>query len=129
MSPGIQLANSIRTVNAVELVLWVLRRRRRFRVVGDSMSPSLKEGDVVLIAPIQTQALLIPGAVVLCRHPYIKATYLIKRIDHIDQNGGLFVHGDNKTSSTDSRSFGSIAQSSVIGLVSSTFARKRESSA
>ena len=34
-----------------EMVLWLLRRRRLFRVSGESMKPALPAGAVVMIDP------------------------------------------------------------------------------
>ena len=47
---GDELADS----NFKEIVLWLLRLRRRFRVTGASMFPLLSEGDEVLIDPLSS---------------------------------------------------------------------------
>ena len=58
---------------------------------------------------------LKPGQVVILEH---HGKEKIKRIERIDeQNGHLFVVGDNLQASSDSRHFGWIAQKSVRGRV------------
>ena len=96
------------------LTLWGLRRRRGFRVSGRSMLPLLKHGDVVLIDPAAEP---VVGAVVLARHPLRTDTVILKRIDHITEDGRLYLLGDNPAESTDSRAFGTLSPALVQGTV------------
>ena len=41
-----------------EILLWLLRRRRRFRIEGHSMEPVLREGDEVLVKSLPPHPLL-----------------------------------------------------------------------
>jgi nickel-type superoxide dismutase maturation protease len=86
---------------------------KRYRVAGDSMLPTLKDGDEVLVVPQQTYEI---GDLVVARHPY-KLTSIIKRITKISTGGNLFLSGDNPAESTDSRTFGEIPEKDILGKV------------
>lgn len=80
------------------------------RISGDSMLPSLSSGRIVFATSILKPKV---GRVVVVKHDNLEK---IKRIKSIDSNY-LFVVGDNPSKSTDSRHFGKIKSSSVIGRV------------
>ena len=96
----------------MEKLLVFLGRRRRFLVEGDSMLPTLKSGDVVLIKPGGGCRV---GDIVLARHPYKKSVKVLKRLREIDEKGNLSLIGDNPSASTDSRAFGAILPKDVLG--------------
>jgi nickel-type superoxide dismutase maturation protease len=102
-------------INWRERTMFFLGRRRAFRVEGDSMLPTLKHGDRLLIDP---RAPIAVGDIVTANHPYKKSVRIIKRIESIDPSSGrLILCGDNPASSTDSRSLGAIARSEIVGKV------------
>jgi len=82
------------------------------------MTPTLAPGDFVLV---NTRAfknkLPVVGDVVVARHPY-QARMIIKRVSDVTDHG-VSVLGDHRESSTDSRSFGQIDFSALIGQVTS----------
>jgi len=78
------------------------------------MSPTLKDGEIVLVDP---KATLSSGDIVLADHPYKKSVRILKRIDRIEENGHLFLIGDNVRESSDSRNFGPISARSILGKV------------
>jgi nickel-type superoxide dismutase maturation protease len=124
MSPGTPRAEPLPPLGASEIIRWFLGRRRLFRVVGDSMRPTLSPGDVVLIAP--SQAATEPptaGDVLLCRHPYQQGVRILKRLERVTESGGYFLLGDNPPESTDSRSFGPLGHDKLIGRVSAVVRR------
>ena len=93
-------------------------RRSRFRVEGESMLPTYAEGDQVLVNPhAWKHNSPEPKEIVLLEHPGEPGFYLIKRISHIDQQGRFFVVGDNPSQSTDSRDFGPVAATCLLGKV------------
>lgn len=99
-------------------ILWLFKKREKILLSGDSMSPLYSNGDVLWIDPFAYKKKLPKvGENVLCRHPYEKDRWLVKRIDAIDEKGCLFLMGINKNHSTDSRSFGMISSKLLAGKV------------
>ncbi|MGA3146597.1 MAG: nickel-type superoxide dismutase maturation protease [Acidimicrobiales bacterium] len=100
----------------VTAALW--RSVRRFEVTGSSMAPALLAGDrlVVVGLPWLPQPWPEPGAVIAVRDPRLPSRILIKRVAAIDRrHGTLEVAGDQRAVSTDSRTFGPVSRSSVVG--------------
>ncbi len=105
-----------------ELLLWLLRLRRRFRVTGASMIPVLKPGDEVLVNPRAYRRMPPnPGDIVLVQHPYKIDLKLVKRVTSRLEDGRCYLEGDNRTESTDSRTFGPVAPEKILGQVTSRF--------
>ena len=106
-----------------EFVLWLLRRRRRVRVNGRSMLPTLQPGDEVLVNPHAYRRRSIqPGDVVVTRHPFRTDVRSIKRVHAVLPDGRCEVRGDNPAESTDSRAYGTLAPNHVQGRVTCRFA-------
>ena len=106
----------------LELLLLLLGQRKRFKVVGNSMYPTLKPGDEILIDPHaylrnppQTNDLIVT------MHPSQKNLKLVKRIAFIDPDSNYFLVGDNPGASTDSRDWGAIELERIEGKVTSQF--------
>ena len=85
-----------------ETWMWILGNRRRFLVSGDSMKPTLENGQFVLVDP--KPAVVSEGDIVICRHPTMDLE-LVKRVMVLEE-GRFFVQGDNVKESSDSRQFG-----------------------
>ncbi len=119
----ISVSDQLEDSNLQELLLWLLRLRRRFRVTGASMVPLLEPGDEVLV---DTRAYRKtpprPGDIVVARHPYRTDLLLIKRVAQVLDNGYCALKGDNPSESTDSRTFGSLPPERILGRVTSRFA-------
>ena len=80
------------------------------RIVGESMHPTLLPGTVIIA--LRAKRLVRPGRVVVLKHNGIEK---IKRLSKkLGQE--LFLEGDNKLGSTDSRQFGWLPTSHVIGV-------------
>ena len=94
----------------------MIGKRKLCRVCGKSMEPLLKEGDYVIYKSLTTsEKSLKEGNIVVAEHPLEKNKLIIKRVLNIDSTG-VFLIGDNKLSSTDSRHYGRVNFSKVIGL-------------
>lgn len=86
----------------------------RFTVNGNSMLPTLLEGQDVLSfnwAYLGRKPKV--GEIIVLN---FKGRDLIKRVVKVE-DGNIFVEGDNKTESMDSRDFGPVPVESVIGKV------------
>jgi nickel-type superoxide dismutase maturation protease len=85
---------------------------RRFYVRDTSMQPALRPGDRLLVT---TWPRPRPGDVVVFRDPEATGTFIVKRIEGFTPEGGLIVRGDNPNVSRDSRTFGPVPRSLVVG--------------
>ncbi len=80
----------------------------RYEVKGRSMEPSFKDGDRALL--LKTKNIKKGDVVVFST----QERECIKRVSAIKENG-LYVEGDNKSQSTDSRHYGAIKKEQVVG--------------
>lgn len=80
------------------------------RVVGESMLPTYRLGQVVVIRRV---ADVNVGDVVMFRHNDLEK---IKRVARAEP-GRLYLLGDNPQASTDSRNFGWVGTENLIGKV------------
>ena len=94
----------------------LIGRRKPFRVEGSSMSPTLNDGDIVLI---DAHAGIAEGSIILADHPYKKSVKILKRLTGFSENGEMVLIGDNPEESTDSRAFGSVPLKNFRGVVTS----------
>lgn len=116
-SPPFQPPSQLRSSQLTDVVLWLLRQRRRFRVVGASMLPLLEAGTEVLINPAAyRQQPPQPGDLVVAHHPHQPGLRLIKWVVYVEA-GGIFLQGLNTAASTDSREFGLVSQGDILGQV------------
>ena len=76
------------------------------------MRPTLEPADRVLVLRLRARA----GDVIALRDPRSPARIIVKRV-HAIVDGALDVRGDNADESTDSRTFGVVAPSAVLGRV------------
>ncbi|MBI4017632.1 MAG: nickel-type superoxide dismutase maturation protease [Candidatus Aenigmarchaeota archaeon] len=81
-------------------------------VSGNSMEPTLREGQKILISKIGTPK---KGDIVVLKHPY-KNINIVKRVAAANESGYL-VEGDNTGESTDSRHYGTIGKENLVGKV------------
>ncbi|MEM7082817.1 MAG: nickel-type superoxide dismutase maturation protease [Pseudomonadota bacterium] len=100
-----------------EVLLWLLGRRRRFRVVNQSMQPTLQAGGYVLVDPnASAHGDLRPGELVVACHPRQPDLIVVKRVAAI-QPGGIVLLSDNPSGSEDSRHFGPVPHALIRGRV------------
>ena len=108
-------------VVAVEAALgwwWARRRFLRYEIAGGSMAPALDPGDFVIVDR-GAFASRVPrrGDIVVVADPREPGRTLVKRVANVDLHGALWLLGDNPEASTDSRTFGPVRQSEVVGRV------------
>lgn len=84
-------------------------------IQGESMWPTFREGDVLQMASLQPEDELAVGDVVLAQHPLKTTVLLVKRIHRIEDDGRLFLVGDqpDPTASEDSHNFGSVPPENI----------------
>jgi nickel-type superoxide dismutase maturation protease len=85
-------------------------------VRGDSMAPNFNDGDWLLFHILRAKSSDLVGKVVLIqRKSELGKDFLqIKRVTQVTELG-IWVEGDNKNASTDSRSWGALEANEVIG--------------
>ena len=89
---------------------------RLFRVRGDSLWPDFREGDYVLAAGVPFPVKKIrAGDVIVFRQPGYGT--LIKRVQHVLEQGDVYEVRGSQIPSTDSRNFGPVAKGQVSGKV------------
>ncbi len=88
------------------------------------MSPTYNDGDWLLFRRLRavSAAQRLVGKVVVIERESYPGILLIKRVMRADENG-LWVEGDNKDASTDSRTWGVITPQEVVGLVALRYKR------
>ena len=105
------------------LLLLITGRRRHCKVVGNSMLPTLKQGDIVFYRPIKPgQSSLENGCIVVAKDPLNLHSLIVKRV-HQEKPLGLELRGDNVKNSIDSRSFGIVNHSYIYGIVEHVISR------
>ena len=105
-----------------EFFLWMIGKRKRFRVTGISMQPLLQPGEEILLDPgAYKQKTPRINDLVVAIHPEKKGLEIIKRVSHITEEDKVFLLGDNLAHSSDSRNFGAIPLQNIIGEVTSRF--------
>lgn len=100
----------------LDFLLWPMGFRRRFKVKGDSMLPLLREGDNVFLKST------VPSKddVIIAKRP-LSNILMVKRVADIVDENEFVLEGVNKYHSSDSRSFGTISRSDIVGVVTSKF--------
>lgn len=106
--------DEIPIVGFLEKLRLFVGRLQGIAIEGDSMHPTLKSGDRVLVAKNSTIGV---GDIVVTHHPFKTSVKIVKRVSSIETDGKISVIGDNPNESSDSRGFGSINRSDVIGKV------------
>jgi nickel-type superoxide dismutase maturation protease len=85
---------------------------RTVAVAGHSMEPALRDGDWVIVAPLARPPRV--GEIVLARDPRVPERLVLKRVAGV-KGGACMLLGDRPEESTDSRTFGPVALSEVLG--------------
>ena len=90
----------------------------RLTVIGNSMTPALKEGqDILSFNWAYLFSKPKKGDIVIVQNSKLQAkSEIVKRVVKVEGKQ-VFVEGDNKRQSTDSRHFGPIRIDQIIGKV------------
>ena len=116
------MTHTLPEANYREFLLWLIRQRKRFQVQGNSMLPLLKANEEILVASkAYINSLPSVGDIVVLEHPQNSQLIIVKRIAAIDCDNNCFLLGDNPNESSDSRHWGTIKSSDLIGKVTSRF--------
>lgn len=107
------------TRNWREVGRWALGKRWRFQVSGNSMLPTLRPGEDVLVTPVRRVTHLSPGDIIVCRHPLKPSMRIVKRVTEVFYDGSCYVLSDNASEGSDSRSFGVVGRELILGQVTS----------
>ena len=95
-----------------------VRRLSRYEVSGQSMTPALDDSDWILVdRGAYRHALPRPGHVVLARDPRDPSRQVVKRVLDVDLHDGVWIEGDNREQSSDSRHYGAVPRSLILGRV------------
>lgn len=89
----------------------------RFTVHGNSMLPTLKPGQDVLVFNWWRVVGIKAGDIAVIKK---NGKEMVKRVQSV-HDGEVFVEGDNKGESTDSRDFGPVSMDQIVGKI--TFVR------
>jgi nickel-type superoxide dismutase maturation protease len=103
-----------------EIALIFFGYRFRYIVEGNSMFPTMKDGEEVLV---DRNSEVKVGDIVVAKHPIEQTTELVKRIERINERGHYFLVGDNPNDSNDSRHFGAVTKEYIKGKVVSRLNR------
>ncbi len=116
-TPGLLRADSLRKGAILRSLILLLRRRlRHCRIDGNSMHPTLSQGDVVVYLPIRkNRNFLKRGKVVIAHHPLKVNKFIVKRVHGISETC-VDLRGDNEIASQDSRHFGLVNNDQLCGI-------------
>ncbi len=108
--------------NLLALFLLSIGRRKRFKIVGQSMLPLLKQGEEILIDPYAYRKSPPQiNDVVITSHPCNPQLTIVKRVIEVTIDGSCFLTGDNPPASVDSRHWGMVDQNKIVGKVTNRF--------
>ena len=90
-----------------------MARHLRVAVTGESMAPTLREGDWLLCRRVGPAYAVRPGDIVVLERPDRRGLLLVKRAVRREADG-WWVEGDNTAASDDSRTFGVVDERLVL---------------
>ena len=98
------------------LLLCLIYCFRPTVVNGESMSPILEDGDTLIFNTLNKTPEIGDIVVIKPSFETVPDQFIIKRVTDI-KNGEIFIEGDNKENSYDSRNFGYVSLEHLLGVV------------
>lgn len=108
------IVNIILSVLVILLILWYFFPL--YQVIGSSMYPTYKEGEIICGTKLYFKNNLKVGDIVVYKSPD-EDKIVIKRIDKIMKDGGFYCLGDNRDYSYDSRDYGAVSRKRLLSKV------------
>ena len=116
------------TTTLMATLPFFTRRWRTIAVSGSSMSPTYNDGDWLLFRPLATidanDLQKLVGKVVVIERESYPGIHFIKRVVRID-GSKVWVEGDNAAASTDSRQWGALVPTEIVGTVLMRYKKAR----
>jgi len=89
-----------------------------YLVVGDSMLPTLKNGQIVLCKKVSRRDYLVNGQIYVYHEPTNSRAWVVKRLSYqYCAKGKYYFIGDNTFNSRDSRNYGLVDRKFIIARV------------
>jgi hypothetical protein len=85
------MVSELREATWKDRLLYFLGRRLAFRIEGESMWPTIDDGDTVLVKRSLSAR---EGDIVLAKHPYKSSVKIVKRVAEVLPDGALILLGD-----------------------------------
>ncbi len=105
-------------VAATAAAASAMRRYERYAVEGSSMAPTLRANDwIVVDRHAYSRAMARPGHVVLALDPRDPSREIVKRVVRVTLHNEAWLEGDDPTASTDSREYGPVPRTLILGRV------------
>tara|TARA_Y100001968_G_scaffold303914_1_gene318478 strand:- start:561 stop:968 length:408 start_codon:yes stop_codon:yes gene_type:complete len=108
---------NIPSANFLTLISVITLRLRLCKVRDFSMEPNINHNDFLAYRPIKRyncESLI--GNVVIANHPIKANTKIVKRVKY-EAEEGVWLLGDNKNMSEDSRKYGLVPKENICGVV------------
>lgn len=86
-------------------------------IQGDSMWPTIYDGERLEFVPHDTENVPAKGSVVLAEHPLKQGVLMVKRVKSVSADR-VFLEGDNPDplASEDSHNFGTVPFCNIVGV-------------
>lgn len=81
------------------------------RIQGSSMLPTYRSGAVILVTSLKKPKV---GSVVVA---VLASQEVVKRVRSVTEAGKFYLEGDNHAESVDSREYGPVSRSDILGVV------------